>query len=109
MGIQSPSTAATPHMSRADALERYRSLPLPTTSEETWRFTDLAGFDPDAYVQNGHVPGSDPGLSDVSGFLIGVPALAMATVTEHGIEIDHEPEGITFEPLADHPRLGELL
>ncbi len=50
-------------MSRAEALERYRSLPLPTTSEEAWRFTDLAGFDPDAFVQNGQRPGVRPRVS----------------------------------------------
>ena len=40
-------------LSREDALERYRALPLPTTSDEHWRFTDLAGFDPDAFSANG--------------------------------------------------------
>ena len=34
-------------MTRADALGRYRALPLPTTKDEHWRFTNLAGFDPD--------------------------------------------------------------
>ena len=91
-------------MTRADALERYRSLPLPTTSEEAWRFTDLAGFDPDSFVRNGHQKGSDP-LSKI----VDVPSAAVATVTEAGIEIESAPEGISFEPLADHPRLGELI
>jgi len=45
-------------MSRVQALERYRELPLPDTTEEHWRFTDLKGFDPDSF---GQVPGSDPG------------------------------------------------
>jgi Fe-S cluster assembly protein SufD len=96
-------------VTRAEALERYRSLPLPTTSEEAWRFTDLAGFDPDAFVQNGHVPGSDPGNVEVSAGLIDVPSAAVAFVTEAGIEIESAPEGITFEPLTEHPRLGELV
>ena len=39
--------------SRAERLERYRELPLPTTRDEHWRFTDLAGFDPDALDANG--------------------------------------------------------
>ena len=30
-------------MTRADELERYRALPLPTTKDESWRFTDLKG------------------------------------------------------------------
>src|SRR5215217_2605294 len=107
MGIQSPSTAATPHMSRADALERYRSLPLPTTSEESWRFTDLRGFDPDAFARNGDVEGSNPGSA--ADAIVGVESAAVATVTEDGIEIERAPEGITFEPLTSHDRLGELV
>ena len=40
---------------RTALLERYRALPLPDTSMEAWRFTDLVGFDPDAFtVPNGH-------------------------------------------------------
>ena len=35
---------------RAELLERYRSLALPTKREEHWRFTDLADFDPDAWT-----------------------------------------------------------
>jgi Fe-S cluster assembly protein SufD len=96
-------------MTRAEALERYRSLPLPTTSEEAWRFTDLAGFDPDSFVQDGHVRGSDPTELEVSATLIDVPSSGRAVVAEHGVEIENAPEGITFEPLADHPRLGELV
>jgi hypothetical protein len=30
-------------MSRAELLERYRALPMPTTTDESWRFTDLKG------------------------------------------------------------------
>ena len=36
-----------------ELLERYRALPLPTTKDEHWRFTDLEGFDPDAWTANG--------------------------------------------------------
>ena len=90
-------------MSRTEALERYRALPLPTTSEEAWRFTDLAGFDPDSFSANGASAAVAPGLVDID---VG----AVASVTENGIEIERAPEGITFEPLsADHPRLGELV
>ena len=35
---------------RTELLEAYRALPLPTTRDEHWRFTDLAGFDPDAFA-----------------------------------------------------------
>jgi hypothetical protein len=37
-------------MSRSDALAAYEALPLPDTTEEHWRFTDLRGFDPDAFT-----------------------------------------------------------
>ena len=37
-------------MSRTDLLERYRALALPVRTEEHWRFTDLAGFDPAAFA-----------------------------------------------------------
>ena len=36
-------------MANAQALEAYRSLPIPDTTEEHWRFTDLKGFDPEDY------------------------------------------------------------
>jgi Fe-S cluster assembly protein SufD len=94
-------------MTRAEALERYRSLPLPTTSDESWRFTDLGDFDPDAFSVNGASPGSDP-LEGGRG-LVEIDSCASATVTEAGIRIDRAPEGITFEPLTEHERLGELV
>jgi len=91
-------------MARAAALERYRALPLPTTSDEAWRFTDLAGFDPDAFSANGAtaVATAERMLElDVAGF---------ASVSEAGIEIERAPEGITFAPLPDdHERLGSLV
>jgi Fe-S cluster assembly protein SufD len=90
-------------MSRAQALQRYRELPLPTTSEEAWRFTDLEGFDPESFSANGASATIAPGLVDVD-------VAAVAAVTEKGIEIERAPEGITFEPLPeDHPRIGELV
>jgi Fe-S cluster assembly protein SufD len=91
-------------VSRAELLDRYRALPLPTTSEEAWRFTDLKGFDPDAYVTNGQVSGPGPESMldiDVAGF---------ARVSEAGIEIERAPDGVTFEPLDEsHERLGTLV
>ena len=56
-------------MSRPELLERYRALPFPTTTDEPWRFTDLKGFDPDAFVSNGHVAGSGPGTSPAATML----------------------------------------
>ncbi len=95
-------------MSRAEALERYRALQLPTTSEESWRFTDLRGFDPDAFVLNGHVPVPGTGTGPKEAML-DIDAAGIAYVTEAGVEIAHAPEGVTFEPLGDHERLGELV
>ena len=40
-------------MRRAEALERYRELPVPGTTEEHWRFTDLRGFDPEHGLLDG--------------------------------------------------------
>ncbi len=44
-------------MDRAQAATRYADLPMPTTTDEHWRFTDLKGFDPESFVSNGHGPG----------------------------------------------------
>ena len=94
-------------MNRADALERYRSLPLPDTSMEAWRFTDLRDFDPDSFVQNGHGRGQTP----VSGKdMLEIDAAGTATAAGGTIEIDKAPDGVTFEPLPeDHERLGALV
>src|SRR5215210_5858417 len=90
-------------MSRAELLERYQALPLPSTTEESWRFTDLKGFDPDDYSVNGATAvASAPGMLDLD-------AAGIVHVSEAGIEVERAPEGIRFEPLADHPRLGELV
>ena len=91
-------------MSRAELLDRYRSLPLPNTLEESWRFTDLKGFDPDAFAQNGHVKGSEPEQ------MLDIDVAGTALVTGDGVEIERAPAGIRFEALDDsHPLLGELV
>ena len=36
-------------MSRADALAAYERLPIPDTTDEHWRFTNLSDFDPDGF------------------------------------------------------------
>ena len=90
-------------MTRAEALERYRELPLPDTTQEAWRFTDLKGFDPDSYSSNGRVPGTVPGT------MLDIDVAGLAHVSEGGIEIEKAPEGITFEPLAEHDLLGTLV
>ncbi len=92
-------------MTRSEAVEAYRALPLPVTTDEHWRFTDLKGFDPDAFGgQNGHDRGQSPVTS-----MLDIETTGVAQVTESGIEIQRAPEGITFEPLGDHARLGELV
>jgi len=91
-------------MSRVDALERYRSLPVPDTTEEHWRFTDLRGFDPDAFAGEGEAPAAQPAS------MLALDVAAEAVVTETGIEITRAPDAIRFEPLGEgHERLGSLV
>jgi Fe-S cluster assembly protein SufD len=95
--------------SRTELLERYQALPLPDTTMEAWRFTDLSGFDPDAFtVPNGQVGGQSPAVSEQG--MLEIDVAAMATVGEHGIEIGDVPDGVTFEALTDGAeRLGSLV
>jgi Fe-S cluster assembly protein SufD len=91
-------------VTRTELIERYRELPLPTTSDEPWRFTDLRGFDPDAFTA------AAPAPSPVnSAAMLDLEVSGLATVTESSIEIERAPEGVTFAPLEDHPRLHELV
>jgi Fe-S cluster assembly protein SufD len=91
-------------MSRTEALERYRELPLPDTTEEHWRFTDLRGFDPEAFDGQGRTPAAAPGS------MLELEVTAEAVVTETGIEITRAPKEIRFEPLDEsHERLGSLV
>ena len=90
-------------MSRADAAARYAELPVPTTTEEAWRFTDLRGFDPDSFTGR-------EGSAATGSQLIDVERAGLVQVWEDGIEIAGVPDGVTVEPLAeDHPRLHELV
>jgi Fe-S cluster assembly protein SufD len=96
-------------MSRADALERYRSIPLPDTSMEAWRFTDLRGFDPDAFaVRNGD---GRHQTADVSGSeMLHIDVSGLATAGAGGVEIIQAPDGVEFTLLDDsHERLGTLV
>ncbi len=91
-------------MTRTELLERYRELPLPTTTDEHWRFTDLKGFDPDAWTANGAAEIAAPPA------LIDVDVAGVAYVGEAGIEIERAPDGIRFEPLPeDHELLYSLV
>jgi Fe-S cluster assembly protein SufD len=92
-------------MDRAAAAKRYAEIPLPATTEEHWRFTDLKGFDPEAFGQNGRAAAAPPAAT-----MLDLDTAGVARVTESGIEIESAPEGITFEPLDEnHPRVGELV
>src|SRR5438477_9478528 len=90
---------------RTELLERYRALPFPTTRDEAWRFTDLKGFDPDSFGQPPG-PGPEAGPAET---MLDIAVSGMAHVKESGLEIERAPEGVTFEPLVDHPRLHELV
>ena len=88
-------------MSRAEASAAYEALPLPDTSEEHWRFTDLAGFDPEGFAGAASAEIETLLDLDVAGY---------ATVTADGIEIAQAPEGVVFAPLPeDHERLYSLV
>ena len=91
-------------MARAEILERYAALPLPTTKDEHWRFTDLAGFDPDAWGGNGTTAVAR------TESMLELDATALAHVGEGGLEIVGAPDGIRFEPLPeDHELLYSLV
>jgi Fe-S cluster assembly protein SufD len=102
-------------VNRAEALELYRSLPLPDTSMEAWRFTDLRGFDPDSFGQNGDVKGKVPGTvtesvprTEVA--MLDVDVAGLATAAGGRVEIENAPAGIEFTALPeDHERLGTLV
>ena len=72
-------------MTRTELLEQYSALPLPTTKDEHWRFTDLKGFDPDAWIDGGAGVAAAPSMLDLD--------VAEASVSESGIEIESAPEG----------------
>jgi Fe-S cluster assembly protein SufD len=88
---------------RAEALTRYRELPLPDTTEEHWRFTDLTGFDPDAFEK-----GSDPEgqtLDKGARSMLDLDAAGIATIGEASVTIERAPDSITFAPLDENHEL----
>jgi Fe-S cluster assembly protein SufD len=90
-------------LAKPEALEAYGALPMPDTTEEHWRFTDLRGFDPDGFVT---VPGT---VTEVS-TMLELDVAGYATVTESGIDISQLPDGVRFEPLPeDFDRLYSLV
>ena len=96
--------ASATGLSRAVAAARYAELPKPTSKDEAWRFTDLAGFDPAAFSATG------PAAPVTHDPLLDIAVASVATVTEAGIEIGAAPDGVTFAPLPpDHELLGSLV
>ena len=92
-------------MSRTEALDRYRELPLPDTTEEHWRFTDLRGFDPDAFE---HGPGLTPDVASAG--MLELDVAGLATISEASVEIERAPDGVTFAPLDEsHDKLYALV
>ncbi len=91
-------------MARPEILGRYRALPLPTTRDEHWRFTDLSGFDPDAWTADGDVAVAVPPT------MLELDVTGAAHVSEGELEIVSAPEGVRFEPLPeDHELLYSLV
>ncbi len=81
---------------------------MPTTTEESWRFTDLGGFDPDHFVANGTEPTLQQTVAKSS--MLDVDVAGVAQVGVAGIEIERAPDGVRFEQLDEsHPQLGELV
>jgi Fe-S cluster assembly protein SufD len=91
-------------MKRAAALKRYQELPLPTTAEESWRFADLTGFDPDAYEL------ADDARSAEIAPLFELQLAGSARIDEGGTEIVSAPAGVTFARLDEKDkRIGTLV
>ena len=98
-------------MTRSEALAAYEALPLPDTTEEHWRFTDLRDFDADSFAAgkagSSYLQGS---VTDSSRAMVDLDVAGLATVTTDGIHIEKTPEGITFAPLPEeHERLYSLV
>jgi Fe-S cluster assembly protein SufD len=94
-------------LANAEAAARYAELPLPSTTEEAWRFTDLRGFDP-----AGFGAGAELQQFETASILPELKASAWAEVGEGGISIHAEglPKGVRFEALdEDDPRLYSLV
>ena len=90
-------------LSREEARARYRAFELPTTKDEHWRFTNLSGFDPDAFDSAAPRTGGRPDS------LLEIETAGTAFASEAGIEVLEAPDGVTFTPLSGHELLGMLV
>jgi Fe-S cluster assembly protein SufD len=98
------ATEAMNTVTREDARAHYEALPLPSRSDEHWRFTDLEGFDPDGFTANGATEIAAPAT------MLDVEASGVAYVGEAGLVVERAPAGVRFELLTDdHPLLGSLV
>jgi Fe-S cluster assembly protein SufD len=79
-------------VTRDTAAKLFAELPLPSTADEHWRFTDLRGFDPD------QAPGT-PATGTGSAPMLDLDVAGRAAAHESGMEILSAPAGVTFEPL----------
>ncbi len=75
MGAATVSEPAWLAGKRASALEAYTALPVPTNREEAWRFTNLRGFDPDAFPAH-------PGALELDGDAGGAVFTTLAAAVE---------------------------
>jgi len=91
---------------RTQARTRYRELPVPNTTEEHWRFTDLRDFDPDAF-DGGSGTQAD---SVAAAGMLDLDVAGLATIDESGVTIEQAADGITFALLEEaHERLYSLV
>ena len=79
-------------MARSEALAAFERLPIPDTTEEHWRFTNLRDLDLDSFAGAASAEISTLLDLDVAGY---------ATVTADGIDISQAPEDVTFELLSE--------
>jgi Fe-S cluster assembly protein SufD len=94
-------------MTRDAALARYEELPVPDTTEEAWRFTNLKGFDPADYSAE-----PDESMFQTDSILPELEVAGWAEVSETGIRVHSVPpvEGVLFQPLGEHdPRLHSIV
>src|SRR5437763_1549019 len=79
-------------MSRSEILGAYEALPLPTTKDESWRFTDLRGFDPDAFTATGE--GARPER------MLAIEVSGLAAVVELFVEDEAKLEYVSLQNLS---------
>ena len=94
-------------MSRDAALARYQELPVPDTTQEAWRFTNLRGFDPNTYTAE-----PEESMFQTESMLPELEVAGWAEVSETGLRIHSVPtvEGVRFELLDENdPRLHTLV